>query len=391
MRYPKLKHPGLCRILTYVIVIGGCLLPAAVVSSFPVLDIIKAAAILASLIGLLIYIIKNFVVLMGMDTILASLSCYRTARKQYTLPKNQTPETIRRRILRFGTSCAPASHTPQPFALRYQFKHDFTVYSRGIEQVLAAYEVDQLDKDTYRSIITSAKRNSGALSGRKKALFLDRSQKEAPLHRVTVALILARKIDPQIAADLYNLVCRQCGDEEEDCIIPCVIDTVRCTCVFNCLRVPYTGFSYAVKNRGIRLIKNRIFGGNLNLRGNTMYVLTNPNLNQDDSLWDLWRELHHQFIGAERQTKRRFEAMAEKEIFCEEEFLYLKWDQRGICQSIMPDYEKKVVQVEQITDWYYPKMQPIGKKTIGEIQKHITSYFENSGYSAEFVSIEDIT
>ena len=49
-----------------------------------------------------------------------------------------------------------------------------------------------------------------------------------------------------------------------------------------------------------------------------MYVLTNPNLNHDDSLWDLWRELHHQFIGAERQTKRRFEAMAEKEIFCEE-------------------------------------------------------------------------
>ena len=71
-----------------------------------------------------------------------------------------------------------------------------------------------------------------------------------PLHRVTVLIILAHRIDPRITPNLYELVCQQCGDENEDCIVPCVVDLANHTCVFNCLRVPYIGFGYAVKNRG---------------------------------------------------------------------------------------------------------------------------------------------
>ena len=391
MHYPKLKYPRICRILTYIVVIGFWALPAVVGCLFPVPDILKAVTILGCLMGLLVYIVKNFIVLMAMDTALATLSCYRTAQKQYTLPKSRTPEAIRHSILRFGTSCDPVPYTLQPSALRYRFSSPLTMYTRGIERVVAAYEVDQLDRETYRSILSSAKTNSKTLTGRKKALFLDSTQKKAPLHRVTVVPILAHSIDPQMTADLYDLVCKQCGDEEKDCTIPCVIDLTQRTCVFNCVRVPYIGFSYAVKNRGIRLIKYRIFGGNLNLRESAMPVLPNDDMNPDDSLWDLWKELHHQFIGAERQTKRQFESMSEKDILCKQNILYLKWDRRGICQSIQLDTERRVAKVELITDWYYPKMQPIAKRTIQSITKHITAYFEKSGYSVEFVDIEEIT
>lgn len=390
MNYPKLKNPGLCRILTYVVILGCGSLPIVVVFSLPVPDAVKVIVMLAALVGLLVYLIRNFVVLMAMDMTLASLSCYKTARKQYTLPSGRSADTIRRSILRYGTQCEPSPVQPQPAALRYKFSTPMTIYSRGIERVIAAYEVDLLDKEIYRDIFSSAKTNSKALTGKKKAVFLDKEQKKQSLHRVTVILILAHKVDPQVVGDLYNLVCKQCGDEDEDCVVPCVVNLAHHTCVFNCLRVPYIGYGYAAKNRGIRIIKQRVFGGNLNLRGNNQFLEPIRDMDPEASLWDFWKELHHQFIGAERETKRRFEAMAQREIRIVGEILYLKWDQQGICQTVELDAERKTAKVESITNWAYPKAQPIGKKIIQKMEDHISAYYARQGYAVEFVGIEFI-
>ena len=387
MNQPKLKYPRLCRILTYVVVIGAGLLPIFLVFQFPVPDIIKIIVLLASLIGLLIYLVKNFMILMMMDMMLAMLSCYRTARKLYYLPKNRTADAIRRSILRYGTGCDPAPIKPTPSALRYKFGNPMTVYNSGIERVVAAYEVDLLDRDMYRDIFSSAKVNSKALIGRKKAKFLDSQQKKQPLHRVTVILILAHKVDPTLSTELYDLVCKQCGDENENCIVPCVVDLENHTCVFNCLRVPFVGFGYAVKNRGIRIIKNRIFGGFLPL-SNEHTLPPVKDADPEMSLWDLWKELHHQFVGAERKTKRQFEAMDEREVRIVDDQLFLKWDQRGVCQEIQMDAEKKTVKVEPVTNWTYPKSQPIGKKLIQKITDHINDYFTKNGYSVVFMELE---
>ena len=243
-----------------------------------------------------------------------------------------------------------------------------TVYTRGVEKVVAAYEVDFLTREAYRDIFSSAKVNSTALIGKKKALFLDKTQKKQALHRVTVVLVLAHQIDPSLITELYDLVCKQCGNEETDCLVPCVVDLEHHSCVFNCLRVPSIGFSYAVKNRGIRIIKNRVFGGRLPLTDE--YALPPINdANPEMSLWDLWKEVHHQLIGAERKTKKQFEAMSERDIRMVGDVLYLKWDQRGICQAVEFDTESKTAKVEYVTNWAYPKSQPIGKKTIRKIEE----------------------
>ena len=390
MNIPKLKYPRLCRILTYVVVIGCGLLPILIVFSLPTADVVRVIVILASLIGLLFYLARNFMVLMMMDMALASLSCYRTARTQYALPANRTADAIRRSILRYGIQCDPSPVQPQPAALRYKFSNPITIYSRGIERVIAAYEVDLLDKDMYRNIFSSAKTNSKALIGRKKALFLDKQQKKQSLHRVTVVMILAHRVEPQLIPNLYDLVCKQCGDENENCIVPCVVDLSHHTCVFNCVRIPYIGFEYAAKNRGIRIVKNMVFGGRLNLSGNTHFLEPIRDVNPEESLWDFWKELHHQFVGADRETKRRFESMSERETIIVGDVLYLKWDQRGICQTIELDTENKIARIESVTDWFYPKTQPIGKKTIAKIEEHITSYYAKQGYTVEFVGIDTL-
>lgn len=387
MNHPKLKYPRLCRILTYVVVVGIGLLPIVLVFLFPVPDAVRIIVLFASLIGLLVYLVKNFVVLMSMDVALAFMSCYRTARTQYSLPKSRTAETIRNSILHYGIACEPALIKPQPSALRYKFGFPMTVYSRGIEKVVAAYEVDMLNREVYRGIFSSAKRNSMSLIGKKKAPFLDKEQKKQSLHRVTVVLILAHKVDPEMIPSMYKIVCNQCGDENEDCLVPCVVDLEHYTCVFNCLRLPYVGFGYPVKNRGIRIIKNRVFGGALPLTDE----YTIPSVDDVDpeySLWDFWKDLHHEMVGAERKTKRQFESMTEREIRMVGDVLYLKWDQRGVCQSVILDPESKTARIELVTNWAYPKSQPIGKKTIQKIEDYITNYYKKQGYEVTFITFE---
>lgn len=388
MNHPKLKYPKLCRILTYVVVLGCAAIPIVAVCLLPIPDILKALVIIASIIGLLIYLIKHFLVLMAMDMTLAMLSCYQTARKQYTLPPSRSADAIRHSIVRYGMQCQPLPSQPQPAALRYTFSAPMTVYSRGIERVVAAYEVDLLDKDTYRSIFSSAKANSNALKGQKKAKLLDKEQKKQSLHRVTVILILAHNIDPQLTGDLYELVCRSCGNEEEDCIVPCVVDLAHHTCVFNCVRSPYVGLGYPAKNRGIRIIKRRVFGGTWNLQGNAHFITPKEAIDLDDSLWDLWKKFRHQLIGIDKESKRLFETMFDKEIRIADETLYLKWDQRGICQIVELDTEGKIAKVEHVTDWAYPKSQSIGKQLIQKMEDQISAYYAKQGYTVEFVDLE---
>ena len=102
MNHPRLKNPRLCRILTYIVVIGTGLLPTIVFFNLPVPDGLKVIVLLGSLIGHLIYLIRNFPVLMMMDMVLAMESCYRTARSKYHLPQHRSADAIRSSILRYG-------------------------------------------------------------------------------------------------------------------------------------------------------------------------------------------------------------------------------------------------------------------------------------------------
>jgi len=131
-----------------------------------------------------------------------------------------------------------------------------------------------------------------------------------------------------------------------------------------------------------------VFGGKLSLRGNTHFLEHIRDLNPEDSLWDFWRELQHQFVGAERKTKRQFESMSEQEIRMVGESLYLKWDHRGICQTVEMDLENRRAKVESVTTWAYPKAQPIGKQIIQKIEAHIAACYAKQGYTVEFVTVE---
>ena len=384
VRYPKLKYARLCRILTYVVLIGSFLLPVLIVFCVPFLpDIVRAIAVIGTSIALVAFIIKNYLVLVCMDMALALLSCHNTARTRFYLLDNQSVEKIEKSISCYGRKCAFEPIKPQPTDLRYQFCNPLTVRSRGIEKVVAAYHVDFLDADTYKAIYCSSITNSKALIGTKKALFLDKMQKKAPLHRVTVIVIFTHKVDAKLSDNLYRFICKQCGDDMEDSVVPCIINLENHSCVFNCLRMPYVGFGYPAKNRGIRMVKRLVFGGRLPLMNNN-HLLDPIDLNPEDSLWELWSSLYYEVKGKAREMNKRFEAMEDREIMLVNDELYLKWGKQGIVQDVKLDTEKKTASMESIRLWSYPKTNPIAKKTIQNMEEIISDYFLKLNYALEF-------
>lgn len=383
MRFPKLENPVLCRVLSYIIVIGGSFIPSIIAFSLNVPEEVKGISVLVSLIIAVVYIMKNFVALMMLDMTLATYACYTDARKQYTLPPKATKYNICRRISRYGTKCEATYKNPEPLDLRYKFSSPVTVYNSGIERVIAVYETTFLNRETYSEIISSAKRNSVALRGKKKARWIDKEQKKAPLNRVTVVVIFAENVDFQLSNGLYSTVCGNCGNEEKDCVIPCVINLRDRTCVFNSVRVGYVGLSYAVKNRGISFIKRHIFGRSLNLKDNHNYVECELEIDPEETLWDLWKRMNN-MVKDDKEDKDLFEHLGDKEIRVDDDFLILRWGEKGIAEMIKIDDNNKTVIVMPFEYWSYPKVQSMGKQAKKQIEEYITSYYANKGYKVAF-------
>ncbi len=385
MKFPKLKNPVLCRIVSYVVVLSGMILPIAAVVLLPFLpDIVKIILCIGIGLAGIIWLFKNFLILMVIDITLACYSGICRARTVYSLPARRTASRIEKRISRFGKAVAPMSLQPQPRVLRYHLGHSQTVYASGIEKVIATYHTDYLDADTYKAIFSSAKANSRAIIGHKKPIFLDREQKKAALNRITVAIIFAKAVDIRLQPHLYDTLGKDTGDEFDDCILPCVVDMQNHSCCFDAQWAPYTGLQYPVKNRGIRLIRRFVFSGKLSTRGNPNYLPAARTEDMEMSLWELWAMFKNELKEANANTEKQFKRMADKEIALLEDTLYIKWEGRGLWLPTQADPDTGIMHVASIEQWSYPKAQPMAKKTIRLLQQEVERYCSGHGYTALF-------
>ena len=366
----------LCRILVYVVVIGAFAVPAVIVVKLPfVPDGIKALACIGAMAGFVVYAIRNFCILMEMDMLFATLHCYYTARACFTLPRSFSTQSVRRRISRFGHPCIPVALAPQPEILRYKSSAPMTIYSCGIEKLMAVYSVELLDQEQYRLIVSSAKANARALKGAKKHRFLDRAQRSAPLNQVIVIVILADRVAEQLRAGLSDTVGKGGGDGFETAALPCVVDLERRSCTFDSVRLPYVGFGYPVKNRGIRLIRRYLFGGRFPYAASPQTLAPIEGLDTQQTLWHFWRELRGEPTPDNRKTIKRFTRMQHGDMTVEDGYLYLKWQDHGIGVPVTLHAETRTVEVGAIDQWLYPKANKIAKSTVKDIQNMINERF----------------
>ena len=389
MKFPKLKNALLCRVLVYVVVLGGFIAPIIIVTNLNfVPETVKVIAVFAFSIGLLIYIVKNFALLMGMDIELTALHCNNTARKRFALPKRFSVKKAERKISKFGKSYPPIAISPRPHALQYKSNASLTIYSSGIEKVLAVYHIDLLDKSLYHTIINSANANSNALKGKKKHLRLDKEQKKSPINRVTVTFIFATRVDPDFRDDMYKSVCQNGGNGYDTANIPCIVDLETDFATFDSTRIPYIGFIYPAKNRGIRLIRKLLFNGKLTFSSSPDKLDPINGMDTEQSLWSYWRASRKEVILDEKETRKRYENMEHKELIFEDGYVYVKWEDKGVWTSAELDEETKIAEIDAICSWDYPKSNMIAKATAKEIEKIISTYFAELGYTASFISLD---
>ena len=389
LKFPKLKNALLCRILVYVVVLGGFIAPIIIVANLKfVPEAVKVIVGIGLAVGLLIYLLKNFALLMAMDVGLAMLHCHNTARKHFILPESFSEQKVERRINRFGKKYEPSAISPCPEALRYKSNAPITIYSSGIEKIIATYRIDFLDKNQYQLIVNSATANSKALKGKKKHRFLDKSQKSSPLNRATVIVIYAKQVDEKLRNGLFDMVCKNGGDGLDTAILPCVVDLEKQICTFDSMRMPYTGFQYPVKNRGIKIIRQYLFNNKFPFADSPDTLDPIKDMDSEQSLWDFWKTIKNELVSDDKNTKKRFEKMKHGDIVFEDDYIYLKWEDHGLWISVELNEELRMAEIDPIDSWDYPKSHKIAKATIKEIKTLINTYFAGLGYTTKYISYE---
>lgn len=387
MSFPKMKHPLLCRIATYVAVLGAFLVPMIAVICIPAIpEPIKAIVSIVCTVGLLIYLFRNFAILMALDICLATMQGYTKAYRRY--PLQLDAEVLNKRLSRFGKGCEPVALQPKPQLLRFKSTAPVTVYSSGIEKVVAVYRCGLLTKAEYSAIVDSGITNSQALAGKKKHLLLDHAQKTAPLNRVTVILILAAAVAPDVAQELYDQVCKKEGDGFDRSVLPCVVDLSAKTCVFNSPRMPYWGMQYPVKNRGIRLIERYIFSGRLP-QGQGKLIEELEDHDPDMTLWQFWGDLKKEWRDDDRKTQMTLQKMTHGQICTEEEQLLIKWEDRGAQWSVQWEDGGRTAVVQMFDNWVFPKVRPMSKKHLAQLQEQVRVHLEQEGCAVRFVTFEE--
>ena len=387
MKYPKLKNALLCRILIYVVVIGMFILPIIIVSSIPFIPkVIKLIFGFVMVIGLIFYILKNFAFLIAMDMVLALQHAKNKSRKNFVLRESFNVENIQAGISHFGKGYMPTAITPKPDLVQYKSTAPAEEFSGGIERVILTYRSDNLNTDEYRAIIRSATSNFRSLKGAKKHLLLDKNQKKSPIDRVAVIIIFAKQVENGLQNTLPELVCKNYGDGWETAILPCVVNLEKRICIFDSMKIPYLGFKYPVKNRGIHLIKRYLFNYRLTLSESPASYNPDYDLDPQQSLWDFWKQMKKEFVSDEAEMKKRFEKMGDGDISSDDGWVYVKIQDRGICVPFDLNDEMRTVEIDLIEYWDFPKKNQISKVAVKRIKDIISTHFASQGYSVKFVS-----
>ena len=262
--------------------------------------------------------------------------------------------------------------------------------AKGLETIVATYSIRNLTNEELKNIIKSAKSNSKNLIGKKSAFFLDKEQKKLPLKRTDIVIIFADSVDATLERNLFNIIIKEDKDGFNESIIPCVFDFENKNIVFNCDWLPDAFSQNYARNRGIKIIKNKILKRKLDFKHNQNFVeFKFEGIDTEQTLFQLLKNENNHFVNFKKKTNNKFKNMKDGEIIFEDDFLYIKIDGKGVAIYIEIIEETKTVNIDTFDLWDYPKTSQIAKKKVSQIQNLATDYFFNKGYTVEFLSTEE--
>lgn len=324
------------------------------------------------------------------ELVLKIIEANNKKRTKFDFPKNLSKDKIEKTIRKIGIKCEPTTVFPQPEILQYQFKMPVSAHAKGLETIISTYSIACLTNEELKNIIKSVKSNSKNLKGKKKAFYLDTQQKKSPLKRTDIVLIFADSVDATLENHLFNLICKEDTDGFNESIIPCIFNFENKNIVFNCDWLPDAFSQNYARNRGIKIIKNKILKRKLDFKHNQNFVeFKFEGIDTEQTLFQLLKNENNHFVNFKKKTNNKFKNMKDGEIIFENDFLYIKIDGKGVAIYIEIIEETKTVNIDTFDLWDYPKTSQIAKKKVSQIQNLATDYFFNKGYTVEFLSTEE--
>ena len=169
IKFPKLKHPTLCKIIMYapaLLLLPILILTAIFEEELKVFlpDSAIVFLILVPMVFALVYLLHNPFMFLCMDVTLEGIRLHLKDRKFFKTNKNGSSRTeaeknIIRRMSRLGYTCLPNKASPAPLLIKFYSHYSWTVFYARIEKICLLYSVGHLDPMLYRRIMTSASSN----------------------------------------------------------------------------------------------------------------------------------------------------------------------------------------------------------------------------------------
>ncbi len=201
-------------------------------------------------------------------------------------------------------------------------------------------------------------------------------------------MIYAKQVDEKLRNRLFDVVCKNGGDGFDTAVLPCVIDLDEQICTFDSMRMPYIGFQYPVKNRGIKIIRKYLFNNKFPFTDSPDTLDPIKDMDPEQSLWNFWRAMKNELVSNNKKLKNRFEKMKHGDIDFEDGYIYPKWEDRGLWISVELNEELRTAEIDPIDSWDYPKSYKMAKATAKEIKSLINTYFAGLGYTTKYTPYE---
>lgn len=386
----KIKNARFCKLIIILFILIIVTIPFFVLT-FNFLEMEVRLGICLILLFISAFLLIKFSAsAISSELVLKIIDANNKKRTKFDFPENLSKDKIEKNIKKIGIKCEPTTVFPQPEILQYQFKMPVSARAKGSETIISTYSIGCLTNEELKNIIKSAKSNSKNLKGKKKAFYLDAQQKKSPLKRTDIVIIFANSVDITLEKHLFNLLCKEDTDGFNESIIPCVFNYENKTIVFNCDWLPDAFSQNYTRNRGIKIIKNKILKRKLNFKDNQNFVeFKFEGIDTEQTVFQLLKNEGNQFVDFKKKTNNKFKNMKEGEIIFEDDFLYIKIGGKGIAIYSEIIEETKMVNIDTFDLWDYPKTNQIPKNTISKIQNLVTSYFLNRGYTVKFLSTKE--
>lgn len=386
----KIKNAKFCRFIIALILLLIIITPFTVLT-FNFLEMgVRAGICLILLFVSVFLLIKFSASAISSELVLKIIEANNKKRTKFDFPENLTKDKIESYIEKIGIKCEPTTVFPQPEILQYQFKMPVSAHAKGFETIISTYSIECLTNEELKNIIKSVKSSSKNLKVKKKAFYLDTQQKKAPLNRTNIVVIFADTVEETLEKHLFHILCKEDNDGFNESIIPCVLNLSNETIVFNCDWLPDAFSENFARNRGIKIIQNKIFKRKLDFKHNQNYVeLKFDGIDTEQTIFQLLKNEGNQFVDFKKKINKKFKNMNDKEIIFEDDFLYIKSGEKGVAIYSEIIDETKTVNIDTIEFWDYPKRNQIPKKTVSQLQSLATNYFFNQGYTVKFLSTEE--